>query len=91
MQAHKILTLITIILFTLTLTPSAFGAAYLKLGDIKGESTTQAEEQPTGMLLPAIQKARATAPTGDEVAPKNDRKSKKKGNVDAKWKVEEGE
>jgi hypothetical protein len=33
---------------------AAGGAAYLKLGDIKGESTSQAR---TALLLPAVQKA----------------------------------
>ncbi|WP_372621729.1 hypothetical protein [Falsiroseomonas sp.] len=32
---------------------AAGGAAYLKLGDIKGESTSQAR---IGLLLPAVQK-----------------------------------
>lgn len=103
MHAHKILALVTIILFTVT--ASALGAAYMKLGDIKGEANAQAEQQPqpsenldsgttqqpTGLLLPAIQKNRATATTDREAAAENDSKNKKKGNIEYQWKVEKGE
>jgi hypothetical protein len=93
MSVNKILVLVSLTLFTIA--GSAFGAAYMKLGDIKGEATAQTEqtpatpqnvdsnttEQPTGLLLPAIQNNRAT----------DTAETKKKGNVETQWKVEKGE
>ncbi len=80
-------------LFMLISTHS-FSAGYLKIGDIKGESTDRAEpeetlkakpkqEKPASLLLPAIQNARSV----EKEAPPRTRK----GKVEATWKVEEGE
>ena len=76
-------------------TAPAFAAGYLKIGDIKGESTDDAHQttpsaparirgqespRPAGLLLPAVQKAREAA----------SRSGKSKGKVEYTWKIEEG-
>lgn len=103
MHTHKILTLATLALFTLA--TSAFSAGYLKIGDIKGESRAQSEEetnpdqnlssdttqQPAVLLLPAVQKIHDTATSSDKTADEEDSKKTRKGKVEAGWKVEEGQ
>lgn len=89
------------LLACVALSQPAFAAGYIKMGDIKGESTRSEQqdpnqrdvksgqtEKPTGLLLPAVQSAREAAPRPKPSA--NDHKGSKKGKVEASWKVEEG-
>lgn len=78
---------------------SAHSAGYLKIGDIKGESTRTAPTAPTAvpdqqqvdsgngaktaMLLPAVQSAREAA--------KRTESEKRKSKIEASYKVEKGQ
>lgn len=98
MNIIKTLTVTT--LACLALSQPALAAGYLKIGDIKGESTRSDQQkpnnqdvksgqtdQPAGLLLPAVQQVREAAPRPRP----NDSKGNKKGKVEASWKVEKGE
>ncbi|MDT8382783.1 MAG: hypothetical protein RRB22_00050 [Gammaproteobacteria bacterium] len=81
-----------IIAVGLALSAPVYSAAYIKLGDIKGESKSSSQlepareiksdetPKPAALLLPAVQKAREAGASGIG----------KKGKVETQWKVEEG-
>jgi hypothetical protein len=96
---------ITTALITLCLASSAYSAGYMKIGDIKGESTKETPAPTptqrvddgnttteTGLLVPAVQKVRDRPDSGSQETGKDQpAPGKKKGNVEYGWKVEEGE
>jgi hypothetical protein len=100
MKRYKIMLLSLLIMVFLT--TFVYASGYMKLGDIKGESTRESGDynhaqrvengntsQTTGLLLPGIQKAPRRM--HDENEEGMDDSSERKGNVKNEWKVEKGE
>lgn len=94
MNTNKLLTA-SLAILVLSFSSAAFSAAYIKIGDIQGESQgskpaaqhsqkISPDEKPAALLLPAVQQAREAATRSSQPTPR------KKGNVEYSWKVEEG-
>lgn len=86
-------------------TAPAFSAGYIKIDGVEGESHSPApapaekrvakpEEQPTALLLPAVQKAQEPSSAlllpAVQKAQEPAKPRPTKGKVEASWKVEEG-
>ncbi len=86
----------------LIVTTPVFGAGYMKFDGVDGEARDTQEaparqgvssgdtERKTGLLLPAVQKARSPSPQRSDSGAAPAAKGSK-GNVEANWKVEKGE